>query len=413
VVTGTGTLAGATGTLAFRQGGSATGHDLELQVTLPAPLPAAFRFLRVEANAFDGLSEDRSDGAVCIGTPNIAVQKTATPTAVCVGQNTRFTVTVQNTGQTPLSVVVVDQLPAQLTYAANLSSSCGVGAPVVNGQLLTFPAFNLDAGANCTISFDVTASAQCAGLQNNIVDVTGTFTSACIKETGSIVKTAHAEFAVTCKAPPCVQVTSTGPEAACPGAPVTISGTATNCSQDPELIVVKVNGVQAFSNTVAAGQTVNWSLNTTMPAECTAGQNSTFAVEAVGSGDCGSDTKTSTVLVRCKDQPCLELTSAREPATACPGANVLISGTVKNCSLDAETIVVTVDGVQAFNQLVQPGATANWSRQVVMPACTAGQSVSFPIVATATGRLPAGGDAEPVGVGPVPGRSVRRADREP
>jgi len=200
VVTGTGTLAGATGTLAFRQGGSATGHDLELQVTLPAPLPAAFRFLRVEANAFDGLSEDRSDGAVCIGNPNIAVQKTAVPTAVCVGQNTRFTVTVQNTGQTPLSVVVVDQLPAQLAYAANpnLSSSCGVGAPVVNGQLLTFPAFNLAAGANCTISFDVTASAQCAGVQNNIVDVTGTFTSACIKETGSISKTAHAEFAVTC-----------------------------------------------------------------------------------------------------------------------------------------------------------------------------------------------------------------------
>src|SRR6185436_13257202 len=163
--------------------------------------------------------------------------------------------------------------------------------PQVNGQVLTFPAFNLAAGANCTISFDALASAQCNGSQNNIVDVTGTFTSACIKETGSISKTAHAEFAVTCKAPPCVQVTSTGPEAACPGAPVTISGTATNCSQDPELIVVKVNGVQAFSNTVAAGQTVNWSLNTTMPAECTAGQNSTFAVEAVGFFNGGGDTE--------------------------------------------------------------------------------------------------------------------------
>ena len=389
VVSGTGTLAGATGTIAFRQGGSASGHDLEVQVNLPAPMPAAFSFLRVEANAFDGLSEDRSDGGVCIGNPEIAVQKSATPTAVCPGQNSRFTITVQNTGQTPLSVVVVDQLPAQLSYAGGLNSSCNVGAPVVNGQQLTFPAFTLAAETNCTISFDVTASAQCAGPQNNVVDVTGTFTSACIEEPGnSITRTAHAEFAITCQAPPCVQVTATGPESACPGAPVTISGTATNCSPSAETIVVRVNGVQAFSNTVAAGATVNWSLDTTMPAGCTAGQNSSFVVEAVATGDCGTDTEASTVLVRCKDQPCLELTSNREPASACPGANVTISGTVRNCSLDPETIVVTVDGVQAFSQVVAPGATANWSRQVVMPACTAGQSVSFPIVATATGDCP-------------------------
>ena len=290
-VSGTGTLAGATGTLAFRQGGIASGHDLELEITLPAPLPPAFRFVRVEANAFDGLSEDRSDGAVCVANPAIAVVKSAVPTTVCAGNNTRFSIEVSNTGQTPLSVVVVDQLPAQLSYAGGLSSGCGVGAPVVNGQVLTFPAFNLAAGANCTISFDAAASLQCFGSQNNIVDVTGTFTSACIAEGGAISKTAHAEFAVVCQSPPCVEVTASGPPAACPGAPVTIEGTAKNCSLDPELIVVTVNGAQAYSNTVAAGQTINWSLNTTMPAECTAGQNSSFAVVATGSSDCGTDTK--------------------------------------------------------------------------------------------------------------------------
>src|SRR4029078_4065836 len=87
-VSGTGTLAGVTGVLAFRQGGLASGHDLELEVTLPAPLPPAFRFVRVEANAFDGVSEDRSDGAVCVANPAIAVVKSAVPTVVCAGNNT-------------------------------------------------------------------------------------------------------------------------------------------------------------------------------------------------------------------------------------------------------------------------------------------------------------------------------------
>src|SRR4029079_10291000 len=102
-VSGTGTLAGVTGVLAFRQGGLASGHDLELEVTLPAPLPPAFRFVRAEANAFDGLSEDRSDGAVCVANPAIAVVKSAVPTVVCAGSNTRFSIEVSNTGQTPLS----------------------------------------------------------------------------------------------------------------------------------------------------------------------------------------------------------------------------------------------------------------------------------------------------------------------
>jgi len=398
-VSGTGTLAGATGTLAFRQGGSATGHDLELEINLPAPLPPAFRFVRVEANAFDGLSEDRSDGAVCIANPAIAVVKSAVPVSVCAGANTRFSIEVSNTGQTPLSVVVVDQLPAQLSYAGGLSSGCGVGAPVVNGQQLTFPAFNLAAGAICTISFDAAASLQCFGSQNNVVDVTGTFSSACIAEGGAISKTAHAEFAVVCKSPPCVEVTASGPDAACPGAPVTIEGTAKNCSLDAELIVVTVNGAQAYSNTVAAGQTINWSLNTTLPAECTAGQNSSFAVVATGSGDCGTDTKNTSVLVRCKDKPCVELTADRNPAAACPGDAITVSGTVKNCSLEPETIVVTINGQQVFNQVVAAGATAQYSQGFTMPACVAGNNVDYVVHATATGDcLPVANDEETVSV---------------
>ena len=393
-VVGTGTLAGVTGTIAFRQGGSATGHDLEIAVNLAAPLPPAFNFLRVESNAFDGLSEDRSDGGVCVGEPHIAVQKVATPSTLCVGQTTRYTITVSNPGVVPLSVVVVDQLPAQLTYASNLSSSCGVGAPVVAGQQLTFPAFNLAGGANCTISFDALASAQCSGSQNNGVDVTGTFSSACVPDNGGNMQvTGHAEFAVTCQAGPCVSVTASGPPSACAGGAVTINGTVTNCSPAAETIVVKVNGVQAYSNSVGAGQTVNWSLNTTLP-QCTAGQNTTYNVEASATTNCGTDTKTATVLVGCGARPCVELTANPNPTSACPGDQVTISGTVKNCSTAAETIVVTVGGVQVFSQSVAAGATQNYTRMVSMPQCTAGQQSPFTVQAVATNPCDTVGDTK-------------------
>ena len=116
--------------------------------------------MRVEANAFDGLSEDRADGAPCVAESAINVLKDANPITVCPDGITRFTITVQNTGGTPLSVVVVDQLPASLAYNGNLSGTCNPGAPQVNGSTVTFPAFTVAAGASCTISFDVKASAR-------------------------------------------------------------------------------------------------------------------------------------------------------------------------------------------------------------------------------------------------------------
>jgi uncharacterized repeat protein (TIGR01451 family) len=85
-------------------------------VNLTSPLPAAFKYARVESNAFDGLSEDRSDGILLIGTPEIAVQKSAEPAVICPNGKTRFTINIQNTGTTPLSVVAVDVLPAALSY---------------------------------------------------------------------------------------------------------------------------------------------------------------------------------------------------------------------------------------------------------------------------------------------------------
>src|SRR5207342_1198997 len=74
---------------------------------------------------------------------------------------------------------------------------------------------------------------------------------------------------------------------------------------------------------------------------------------------------------------------ASGPPSACPGQPVTISGKVRNCSLDSETITVTVDGQQAFGGTVAAGAEQSWSIQLPMKACTSGQSVSYNVTATA------------------------------
>lgn len=173
--------------------------------------------------------------------------------------------------------------------------------------------------------------------------------------------------------------------AACPNAPIHISGTVKNCGEGAADYTVSVSGVQVFAGNLAAGATAAFSRDVNMGA-CVAGNNVTWDVTAHASNSCGSDDANTTVSVRCKDVPCVELTAEREPDTACPGADIHIHGTVKNCSLEPETIVVTVNGLQVLNQLVQPGVTVPYETTAKMPECTAGQAVPFTVVATATGE---------------------------
>ena len=49
----------------------ASGHDLEIDLQLLAPLPGAFSYLGVRTNAFDGLTEDSSSGTVFVRSPQI------------------------------------------------------------------------------------------------------------------------------------------------------------------------------------------------------------------------------------------------------------------------------------------------------------------------------------------------------
>jgi uncharacterized repeat protein (TIGR01451 family) len=394
-VTGTGTLAGATGIIAFRQnaGSGATGHDLEVQVNLPAPLPPAFNFLRVEANAFDGLSEDRVDGAPCIADSKINVLKDANPLTVCPNGTTRFTITVQNTGDTPLSVVAVDQLPASLTYAGNLSGTCNVGAPQVSGSTLTFPAFNVAAGASCTIAFDVTASPQCFGPVTNRVDVTGTFTSGCITENnGAQIVTDFAEATVTCKAPPCVQVDITCPATACEGKSYEVSATVKNCSLEAEDITLTIDGTPFTIPGVAAGASATRSRTFTMGTCTPQGEAHTATATATNSCNITTPPVSDNCTTLCAPNPCVEFTFEC-PGQACAGAPINLVGTARNCSSAPETITMTIDGTQYVSNDVPAGQSVSHTKTLNMPQCTPGQPIAYNASATATNSC---GTSQPV-----------------
>ncbi|MEO6029057.1 MAG: FlgD immunoglobulin-like domain containing protein [Candidatus Binatia bacterium] len=388
-LTGFGLFAGTTNSFEYREnaGVGASGRDLEILVNLSAPLPSAFSFKAVEAgNNVDGLSEDKVNGIIFAGTPKISVTKEAVPSSICAGKPTRFTIVIRNDGQTALSVTATDVLPAALSYAGNFSSACAQ-APSVNGQTLTFTAFDLAVGASCSISFDALSSADCFGQVTNTVDVVGVFNSACVDPAG-LATTASASAIVTCKANPCVELTQQGPASACPGEKVTIKGTVKNCSTDVETIVVTVNGAQFFNQSVNAGATVNWSGTASMPSDCTAGANSSFAVVATSTNECNTDSKNGVVLVRCNDKVCVNVNATRNPESACPGTPITIRGTADNCSIDSETIVVTVNGVQVASGEVAGGGSLPFTTTIPMPQCTDGEAVPFVVVATATGQCP-------------------------
>jgi hypothetical protein len=177
-------------------------------------------------------------------------------------------------------------------------------------------------------------------------------------------------------------------DAACPNDPVHISGTVKNCGTDEANYVVTINGTQVFTGPLAAGATQDFAGDFNMGA-CTAGSQVSFAVHATVSNTCGSGVPAdASASVRCKDKPCVTLTGAPNPTSACPGDAITIAGSVKNCSLDPETIVVTVNGNQVFNAPVAPGVTQPYQFQTTMPQCQAGANVPFTVVATATGDCP-------------------------
>ncbi len=360
------------------------GSDLEVAVG-GIVLPPAYNVRIFTGNIADGLGEDIHELNCAPPGPQIVVDKSANPLRICPGQNTTFTVVVNNPGVTPLqTVTLVDDLPAGLTYVNGSSNSnCGLGQPNVVGQQITWPNFALAAGASCTITFQATAGAQCLGPQNTVATATGSFSTPCFQGGEPQTVQDSDDATVTCAAPPCVDITAmSAPETACTNDPITITGTVQNCSTESETISVTLNGGAPQNlGTVAAGATANFSFQTTMPT-CTAGQVIPFTVVATATNECGTDTDTEVRNVTCGQGPCVQL-SLDAPDAACVGEQIEVVATVTNCGGSAANITVVVNG-QNFNfGSVAGGASDSHTFVFTVANCVDG-GVNYSGTATAT-----------------------------
>ncbi|MGH7724908.1 MAG: FlgD immunoglobulin-like domain containing protein [Candidatus Eiseniibacteriota bacterium] len=397
--TGTGGVVGieVLGITAGATQGAFNGSDIEARVE-GIDLPFIFAMTAFSGSTTDGLSEDATNAVQC-GEPNVDLEitKSANPVTLCPDGTTTFTIQVRNTGGAPLTTVLTDQLPADLTFDNNVTGDFTVDTVV--GGLITFDPLVIPAGATRTVSFRVLAGPTCFGVVRNNASATGTFTEACIETGGkgplSVTRTAF--FDVTCKDRPCVELTVNPLPPQCEGTPVTITGSVLNCSREAETIVVSVLGGGSQNlGSVPAGQTANFSI----PAGnlvCKTGSE-TFTVEATATGDCAPPaTDKTTVTVECSDTPCVELTvNPLQPQ--CEGTPVTITGSVRNCSDDPETIVVQLLGGGSQNLgVVAAGGSANFSIPAGNLDCIEGNTRTYSLTATATGACaPAGTDTETV-----------------
>jgi uncharacterized repeat protein (TIGR01451 family) len=388
------TVTGATtGTQDFAFNGS----DLEVAIE-NIELPPAYAVRVFAGNIADGLGEDLHELLCSPPGPEILVDKSANPERICPGQNTTFTIVVTNPGVVELQqVTLVDDLPAGLSYvAASASNDCGVGAPNVNGQQLTWPNFSLAAGASCTFTFQAQAGAQCLGPQLNVATATGSFATACFNEGKPQVVQDSDDATVTCAPPPCVEITQlTGPPSACVNADVTINGSVRNCSPEPETIVVSLVGFGSVDlGTVGPGQSVDFGLTGNL-GDCAPGGKVEFTARAVATNECGTDEDEAGVQVLCLGPPCVNITALNVPTEACPNAAIVITGLVENCGTEPATIVVSLNGGAPVNLGVVPGGQdVGFKFNTTMGECTAGESVSFSVLATATNECGEDTDTE-------------------
>jgi len=151
VTSGTGGVAtvAVSGTSAGATEGAYTGSDIEVKVT-NIDLPFVYAMTAFSGSTTDGLSEDATAQVRC-GPPtiNIELTKVANPPVICAGSTTIFTLTVHNTGQTPLTTTLTDQLPSALTFDNNVTGDFTL-LSASGGGLITFNDLVIPAGFTVT-----------------------------------------------------------------------------------------------------------------------------------------------------------------------------------------------------------------------------------------------------------------------
>jgi uncharacterized repeat protein (TIGR01451 family) len=273
--------------------------------------------------------------------PDIDVEKTAEPT-VSTGGTIHYVITVTNRSSvsTLEDVVVTDDLCNNVAYADQASptptSEPNVGdidgtivwniasiAPNSNVQLRFQATAVADAQAcseEVTCTNRVTAVGFCGDSRDEDTDTFDTrILPACVDDVRAVCS----------------------PEAACPGQPIRITGSARNCSTAPETIVLTVDGNPHTCTDVDPGERCEFSVDRTMPA-CTPGSPVTFTVSAIARrGGCDTPPVTAQCEIDCS-APDIDVEKTAESTVDIGGTiHYVITVTNKSTTSALERVVVT------------------------------------------------------------------------
>jgi uncharacterized repeat protein (TIGR01451 family) len=154
------------------------GQTATVTITL-MPSGAALPSVTNTANVSSGLIDPNpADDTVSVTTPvtaqaDVAAAISATPSAVAVGQNLTYTITLTDNGPNDAAnVAVTDVLPASLTFVSADSTSASF-VPAFNPANNTFSAAlgSLTSGSSTTVTIVVTTKAAAAPTVSNSVTV--------------------------------------------------------------------------------------------------------------------------------------------------------------------------------------------------------------------------------------------------
>jgi len=351
--------------------------DLEIH-TSGLNLPPVFSVNTFVGSDFDGLSEDAA-GPVKCNSPvvSLTIAKTADKPTICPGDKDRFNVTVTNTSSVDVTTNLRDVLPAGWTYSDNVSGDFTFASQ--NGQVISFNALSIPAGASRVVHFDATSPTDCHGSYENKAVADAAFSSPCLAEPlTALSDTARAT--VACDTKPCVNnAHCTAPETACSGDQIGLKFFATNCGDRAADVIFTFGGHQHIVNNVGAGQVAEF--DTTIGFVCTQGEPTVYSFSAVSQNSCGtSSPANSSCQTSCGSPPCATVTCAA-PTEAGNGDQIQVSAIGHNCGDRVADLLLCV--YRAGNLV-----GCHWARNVAANTdarfdttitfeCTPGEDVNF------------------------------------
>lgn len=310
------------------------------------------------------VTDTASSTCPIITAPAIAVTTVCATNVATPGGTQTYTGTVRNTGDVPLSnVVVVSDRPA------------------ANTTVFTIATLAPGASANFTGSYVVPAQDACAVTTTVVASGRGLCSTDSVSATSSVtcgVATAP-QVAVTLN---CPAGTLT------PGAAAVYTGTVRNPGNVTLRNVTVNNGGTAIFTvaTLAPGASTNFSTTITVPASVCA---VTTTVNVSGTDACANTVVNNTASVTCPvvTAPALEITQSCPTAPVTPGSVLTYTGTVRNSGNVIVTNVVVINSRSGSTPIftvgfLNPGQTVNFTGSYTAPADTCSVSSTSTVTAT-------------------------------